>query len=120
MGDVLEVARHLEMGTKPITDIASLDDLPIIPMDELNTKYYLRFTVQDRPGVLAACADVFSKYDVSIQSVDQRGTKSREEVNLIFITHTTREGDMRKAIKEILSLENTVTGGFPVVIRVQD
>ena len=120
MGDVLEVARHIEMGTKPITDIATLDELPIIPMDELDTKYYLRFTVQDRPGVLAACAEVFSKYDVSIQSVDQRGTKSREEVNLIFITHTTREGNMRKAIKEILSLENTVTGGFPVVIRVQD
>jgi len=120
MGDVLEVARHLQMGTKPINDIASLDALPIIPMDELNTKYYLRFTVEDRPGVLAACADVFAKYDVSIQSVDQRGTKSREEVNLVFITHTACEGDMRKAIKEILSLDNMVTGGFPVVIRVQD
>lgn len=120
MGDVLEVARHIQMGIKPIVGCTCTDELPILSIEDLKTKYYLRFVVADRPGVLAAAADIFAKYDVSVKTVTQRGTASRDDVDLVFVTHTAEERNVRKAIEEILSLENVVKGGEPSVIRVQD
>ncbi len=120
MGDVLEVARHVQMGIKPIVGCTCTDKLPLISMDELHTKYYIRFVVADRPGVLAAAADIFSRNDVSVRTVTQRGNAAREDVDLVFVTHTAEERSVRKAIEEILALEGVVTGGAPSVIRVQD
>lgn len=119
MGDVLEVARHVQMGIKPIVGCTCTDELPIIAMDDLETKYYIRFVVADRPGVLAACADIFAKNGVSVRTVTQRGNAAREDVDLVFVTHTAKERDVRKTIDEILAFDGVVTGGEPSVIRVQ-
>ena len=119
MGDVLEVARHVQMGIKPIVGCTCTDELPIIAMDDLETKYYIRFVVADRPGVLAACADIFAKNGVSVRTVTQRGNAAREDVDLVFVTHTAKERDVRKTIDEILALDGVVAGGEPSVIRVQ-
>lgn len=119
MGDVLEVARHIQMGIKPIVGCTCTDNLPIISMDDLHTKYYIRFVVADRPGVLAAAADIFAKNGVSVRMVTQRGNAAREDVNLVFVTHTAEERKVRKTIDEISSLGDAVTGGYPSVIRVQ-
>lgn len=119
MGDVLEVARHIQMGIKPIVGCTCTDYLPILPMDDLETKYYIRFVVADRPGVLASTADIFSKHGVSVRSVTQRGTSPRDVVDLVFVTHTAQERLVREAINAILALDGVVTGGEPSVIRVQ-
>lgn len=120
MGDVLEVTRHLQMGIKPIVGCTCTDELPILSIEDLKTKYYIRFVVADRSGVLAAAADIFAKYDVSVKTVTQRGNAARDDVDLVFVTHTAEERNVRKAIDDILALEGVVTGGFPSVIRVQD
>lgn len=120
MGDVLEVARHLQMGIKPIVGCTCADELPILSVEDLHTKYYIRFVVADRSGVLASAADIFAKYDVSVKTVTQRGNAARDDVDLVFVTHTAEERNVRKAIDDILALEGVVTGGFPSVIRVQD
>ena len=120
MGDVLEVARHLQMGIKPIVGCTCTDELPIFSVEDLHTKYYIRFVVADRSGVLASAADIFAKYDVSVKTVTQRGNAARDDVDLVFVTHTAEERNVRKAIDDILALEGVVTGGFPSVIRVQD
>lgn len=120
MGDVLEVARHLQMGIKPIVGCTCTDELPILSVEGLHTKYYIRFVVADRSGVLASAADIFAKYDVSVKTVTQRGNAARDDVDLVFVTHTAEERNVRKAIDDILALEGVVTGGFPSVIRVQD
>lgn len=120
MGDVLEVARHLQMGIKPIVGCTCTDELPILSIEDLHTKYYIRFVVADRSGVLASAADIFAKYDVSVKTVTQRGNAARDDVDLVFVTHTAEERNVRKAIDDILALEGVVTGGFPSVIRVQD
>lgn len=120
MGDVLEVARHLQMGIKPIVGCTCTDELPILSVEGLHTKYYIRFVVADRSGVLASAADIFAKYDVSVKTVTQRGNAARDDVDLVFVTHTAEERNVRKAIDDILTLEGVVTGGFPSVIRVQD
>ena len=98
MGDVLEVARHLQMGIKPIVGCTCTDELPILSVEDLHTKYYIRFVVADRSGVLASAADIFAKYDVSVKTVTQRGNAARDDVDLVFVTHTAEERNVRKAI----------------------
>ena len=97
MGDVLEVARHLQMGIKPIVGCTCTDELPILSVEDLHTKYYIRFVVADRSGVLASAADIFAKYDVSVKTVTQRGNAARDDVDLVFVTHTAEERNVRKA-----------------------
>ena len=75
MGDVLEVARHLQAGIPPFVGCTCTDKLPLVPMEELKTKYYIRFAVADRSGVLAAMAGVFAShgYPARQEGWQQRG-----------------------------------------------
>ena len=90
-----------------------------MPVTDLATKYYIRFVVDDRPGVLAAMAQVFADYDVSVRSVIQRGQKSGGVVTLAYVTHTAKESSIRAALARIAQLEN-VLHAEPSVIRVED
>ena len=119
MGDVLEVARHLTLGIPPIVGCTCTDDLAIVPMEDLKTKYYIRFAVADRPGVLAAMAGVFAKHGVSVRSVVQRGNSEHATVNLSYVTHTAAEASVRAVLAEIAQLDD-VLRAEPSVIRVED
>ena len=87
-------------------------------MDDLRTKYYIRFKVVDRPGILAAMATVFANHGVSVRSVIQRGEREGVSVDLAYITHTAREGDIQKVVAEIGELENVLLEA-PSIIRVE-
>lgn len=119
MGDVLEVARHVQQGVGPIVGCTCTDKLPIVPVDNLKTKYYIRFSVADRSGVLAAMAGVFAKHGVSVRSVVQRGQSQASTVNLSYVTHTACEANVRAVLEEIASLDD-VLRAEPSVIRVED
>lgn len=119
MGDVLEVARHVQQGVAPIVGCTCTDDLPILPMDDLEMKYYIRFTVTDRPGVLAAMTSVFANHDVSVHSVVQRGHGQQGAVDVVYVTHTARESAVRAVMDEIASLDD-VLQGTPSLIRVEE
>ena len=119
MGDVLEVARHIALGVRPIVGCTCTDDLPLVPMEELKTKYYIRFAVADRSGVLAAMAGVFARHNVSLYSVVQRGKKEGGSVDLVYVTHTACEKDIRAVLAEIASFDD-VLRGEPSLIRVED
>ena len=117
MGDVLEVARHVTLGVGPLVGCTCTDELPIVPMDDLKTKYYIRFKVADRSGVLAAMAGVFAKHNV--YSVVQRGKKEGGQVDLVYVTHTAREKSVRDVLAEIAELDD-VLRDEPSVIRVEE
>lgn len=118
MGDVLEVARHIHKGVCPIVGCTCTDEIPHVAFDELQTKYYIRFRVNDRPGVLASMASVFAKYDVSVHSVMQRGARSKGGVvELVYITHMAREKSVRDVLNEISQMEDILQAD-PSVIRV--
>lgn len=119
MGDVLEVSRHITLGVKPIVGCTCTDNLPIVPMDNLETRYYIRLVVPDRTGVLAAAAEVFARHDVSLRSVVQEGTRERDAVNLIFVTHTACEKNIRTALAELAAMPDMLQTD-PTVIRVED
>ena len=119
MGDVLEVARHIQLGVKPIVGCTCTDSLPIMSIDALKTRYYIRFVVPDRTGVLAVAAEVFAKHDVSLRSVSQEGTSKRDAVDLIFVTHTACEKDIRAVIEELAAKDDFLLAE-PTLIRVED
>ncbi len=119
MGDVVDVARRLDAGVPPIVGCTCTDDLPIVPMDELSTRYYLRLTVPDRIGVLAAASQVFSDNDVSLRSVVQEGTSARDAVDLFFVTHTAVERHIRAALDELAARPDMLLAE-PTVIRVEE
>ena len=119
MGDVLEVARHITLGVPPMVGCTCTDKLPIVPMEDVRTKYYIRFNVTDRTGVLAAMAQVFAEHQVSVRSVIQRGQKAGGTVSLVYVTHTAREADVQAVLEDIKKLED-VLHDEPSVIRVED
>lgn len=121
MGDVLDVARNIQMGIGTIAGDACVDQLPIVPMDEVETKYYLRLRVHDRPGVLAATSGAFAKHGVSIRSMRQKGQPRGGIVDIVYVTHTAAEADMRDALRDIVRLDNVLADGSrAVVIRVEE
>jgi len=121
MGDVLEVARYVKAGVVPLVGCTCKDSLPFIPMEELKTKYYLRFKVADRSGVLAQTSAVFAQYDVSVYSVVQRGANNGGGVDLIYVTHVAQEKNIRAVLEGIAELDGVlVPGENPSVIRIEE
>lgn len=118
MGDVVEVARHIELGIAPLDDNGCPEKLPLVPMADLLTKYYIRFSVADRSGVLASMATVFANHGVSVRSVIQRGEAAGESVDVVYVTHTACEADIQQVVFEIKQMDNVLTKE-PSIIRVE-
>ncbi len=108
VADVIDLARNLRSGAPqriPMGFYNRRNELRLMPIDDVVTRYYLRFTVVDRPKVLAAISSVLGDHGISIASVVQRESESNETVAVIMITHPARERDLRRAIAEIQKLE---------------
>ena len=82
-----------------------LSDLPILPMDEVTTSYYLRLRVQDKPGVLADITRILADEQISIDAVIQKEpAEGEEQTDLILLTHQTREKCINAAIAKVEAL----------------
>jgi len=88
----------------------AIADMTLLPADEIRTAYYLRLTVEDKPGVLADIAHILAKQNISIEALIQKEPKQGETLlPLIMLTQLTQEKEMNAAISEIEAL-STVTG----------
>ena len=82
-----------------------LSDLPILPMNEVTTSYYLRLRVQDKPGVLADITRILAGEQISIDAVIQKEpAEGEEQTDLIMLTHQTREKRINAAIAKVEAL----------------
>jgi len=82
-----------------------LDDTPVLPMDQVETAYYLRLTALDEPGVMARIASILGEHGISIEAIQQKEPGEGEtHVPLVMLTHRVLEGRMNQAIAEIESL----------------
>src|SRR5438876_4287016 len=87
-----------------------LSDLAVLPIGEVVTSYYLRMRVLDRPGVLADIARILADGDISIDAMLQKtSSKGEKQVDIIMLTHQTREKSINTAIGKIEKLP-VVTG----------
>jgi len=82
----------------------AMDDTPILPIDDVVTSYYLRFSVADQPGVLADVTRALANGGISIGSMIQQRTDSADTAELIFLTHEAVERNVNEAIAKIEAL----------------
>jgi len=96
-----------------------LSDTPILPMEEIETAYYLRLRALDRPGVLADVTRICADHHISIDAIFQKEAgEGEEQVDVVILTHTTLEKNINAAIKKIEAL---ATIPVPVVrIRLEE
>ena len=85
-------------------------DLPILPLSDVITSYYLRLRVEDKPGVLADITRILADQQISIDAMIQREPDEGElQTDIIMLTHKTREKNVDAAIIKIEAL-SVVTG----------
>ncbi|GAB1235086.1 homoserine dehydrogenase [Ferrigenium sp. UT5] len=97
----------------------AMADLKILPMDEVQTSYYLRLRVQDKPGVLADITRILADEQISIDAVIQKEPEEGEEqTDLIMLTHQTREKRINAAIAKIEKLG--VVAGKVTKLRMEE
>jgi homoserine dehydrogenase len=123
LSDIVDLARNLRcgaVGRVPLTGYQPdrIRTTPVMPVTEIVTHYYFRFTVEDKPGVLAAIAGILGQNGISIQSVQQKGRKTDGHVPIVMLTHRAKEADVRQALAQIRGLG--VVGAAPMFIRIED
>ena len=121
VADVLDVARAWRSGfAGTATRAIQLQARPLTPMADVQTRYYLRFLVHDRPGVLARLAGALGEAGVSIEQMVQEGGagSSGVAVDIVMLTHEAVERDVRRALDRIGRSE--VAAAPPRLIRIQE
>lgn len=125
VADLMDIARDIQKGISRRIPSRSLSEdgirvINLMPMDEIVTNYYFRFSALDRPGVLSKISGILGKYNISIASVIQKGRAPDRtgSVPVVMTTHESREKDVRAALREIDRL--AVLKGKTVRIRIED
>jgi len=115
VADLVDVTRlHTADPEQRVPHLAFQPDrmssLKVLPMDEVVTSYYLRMQVEDRPGVLADISRILADASISINAMVQREpAEGEKQVDIIMLTHQTREKSINTAIGKIEKLP-VVTG----------
>jgi homoserine dehydrogenase len=102
LGDIVAVARNRRAGLRG-PEVATYAELPVIPMDDAMTRYYVSLDVADRPGVLAPVAESFARRGVSIKTVHQEG-RGKGAI-LIIVTHTARESALAATVADLAAMD---------------
>ena len=90
----------------------------LAPPEHIRSRYYVRLTVKDQPGVLARVASVMAKHHVSIASVIQNPAETPGAASLVLTTHQSNEKAMRTTLKQLGSLASVLDE--PVLLRIGD
>ncbi len=106
IGDILDVARGIASGMKPVRQRVLDNGLKLLPLEELVTQFYIRMTVADRPRVLAQITAILGDLDISIASVIQKSADvSNKTAEIVVMTHPSKEAQMHQAIQQLEALD---------------
>jgi len=96
-----------------------LSNMPILPMEEVETSYYLRLRAMDKPGVLADITRILAELDISIDAMVQKEpNEGEDQVDIIMITHLTVERNINSAIIKVEKLQAVM--GNVIRIRLEE
>jgi len=115
VADVVDVVRALTLDVKSRVPYLGFQeqaiiDLPILPREAIETAYYLRLTVEDKPGALADITNILAQQNISIEALIQKESQHGETtLPIIMLTQKTIEKEMDTAIAAIENLAS-VTG----------
>lgn len=104
VSDVIYAATHSEAKYATFKNTQSAEQ-GVKFVTDFRSRYFIRFTAKDRPGVLAKVAGIFAKYNISIIDLIQKG-EELDTIPIIFITHETGELSVRRAVEKISQLED--------------
>ena len=117
IADLVDVARMLTADPEHRVPYLAFQpeaivELPILPISEIVSSYYLRMRVEDQPGVLADITRLLADHGISIDAMIQREPDEGEkQADIIMLTHQTREKNVDAAIARIEKLP-VITGGI--------
>ncbi|MBF0200483.1 MAG: homoserine dehydrogenase [Desulfamplus sp.] len=123
VGDIADIARNIMTGSRMRVPILgspekNIKKIPIIPVTEISTGYYIRLEAADHPGVLSRISGILGDRGISIKSVHQKGRRSNGTVPVVMITHMALEKEVQRALDEIASLD--AIPEKPVLIRIEE
>lgn len=115
VADIVDLAR--DIGCDQLSrvaalgvDAASVQDLPVVPMSEVVTPWYLRMEAQDKPGVMSRVSSIFSEQGISIEALIQKAPAEGEScVPVIVLTNAAPQGKVDAAVAAIEALD-TISG----------
>lgn len=103
MSDVIEIAQDMTKGLDSVRSSHGAEPgvKRVLPIGDLVSRYYLRFQVADKPGVLGAIAKILGDNQISILSVHQKEFHGSSSVPVIILTYEAKESHVRQALKKI-------------------
>ena len=104
MGDIIDVARNIQFHCNGRIHCTCYKNIPIKKITEIESKYFMRMLVEDKPGVLAKIADTLGKSNVSIAQVVQKN-KIGGYAELVVITHLVLEQNFADALVNIRNMD---------------
>jgi len=117
MSDIVDVARQT-IGLQQPLPLPALQRVSIKSMSSILSRYYLRCSVIDQPGVLAKIASILGRCRVSISDVIQQERKIGRAVPLVLLTHETHEKNIQQVVRSINKL--SVVRGQSQVLRIEE
>ncbi len=123
VSDLVDIAREMMKGVTCLKPARSSreegsENILLLPMDDVATNYYFRFSAVDRPGVLSQISGILGKKNISIAAVIQKGRGQSGAVPVVITTYKAREKDVREALVEIDKLD--VVLDKTMVIRIEE
>ncbi|MDO8784738.1 MAG: homoserine dehydrogenase [Syntrophales bacterium] len=123
ISDVVDIARDILKGVFEMVPTPSFSEdisgeINLMPVDDVVTNYYFRFSAVDSPGILSKIAGILGGRNISIAAVIQKGRKQCGAVPIVMTTHKSREREVQEALKEIDRLD--IVLGKTVLIRIED
>jgi len=110
VADIIEAAKRLRSGLRGVPP-APERTLPVKPIDEVVSRFYVALEPADDPGVLAAVAGAFGRWGIGIRAAMQRerfaapAESFASPIDLVFLTHAVQEARLRRALAEIDQLD---------------
>ena len=104
LGDVMDVMRNICNDSCGRIQVENYLDIPMMPIEEVTSKFFLRTKVEDKPGVLALIANVIGEYNIGVDKVIQVETHDGV-AEILFILKSAKEGDMTKACQTMVEIK---------------
>jgi len=106
LGDLIEIARRMGVQGSPAPMVQKGRSLSVKTIDDLESRYYLRLTVADRPGVLAQISKILGDGGISLASVIQKDSDPDDNTaELVITTHPAREASLQNSLKQVSELD---------------
>jgi len=120
VSDLVDLTQGIKAGLfRPVLNVASDRSIKRLSrIDEIDSRYYIRFMALDKPGVLAKISGILARLNISIASVSQKEHRKAKAVPIVMVVHEAKEKNLREALRIIDKMD--IIQEKSVAIRIED